>query len=116
MAVEHVAIGGKQAVHVVLGVQTVVALGGVGYVVLPFARAYPVVYFAPRSVEHELYLGEELLARAVAQARGDECHCLLVGGSRHQVHERAWVGGERFCRFVFVSQLAYVVCQLYVCI
>ena len=114
VAVEHVAIGGKQAAHVVPCVQAVEAFGGVGYVVLPFVRAHPAVYLAPRSVEHELYLGEELLARAVTQARGYESHCLLISRSRHAVHEGAWVGGEEICRFVFVGKLADAACKLLV--
>ena len=90
--VEHGLVCREQLVHVVTGVQTVVASGGVGDAAFPFPRAHPLVYVALGCIEDILNLGEELLSCPIAQTGSYESHSLLVLCPVHLVHERTRVG------------------------
>ena len=65
-----------------------------------------------RRVDNELYLGEELLARAVAEARCEKSRRLSVGVTLHAVHERAGVGGQKSCRLVLRSEFFYIIWKI----
>jgi len=81
----------QETAHRPVAVQAIVALVIVRDVTLKNPLLNPARHLAAAPLQHTLNLGEKLLATAIAQARGDERHRLLIASPRHLMHEAAGI-------------------------